>query len=386
MYNFVSDLGTLSRHCAVPCVSLYFPVTAPAQGEGRDTRARLQRLLQRVEARLDSLRLRTQELCDGLRAAALRALTAAPAPSGLAMFFSPHIQRVVPLEIPIAEALSVEHHFNLRPLLGQLEHAPTFLVLVLDPDDVALYSGTPQHLRRMQPPPTLPQSIEALFPEAPEESGVWPQRVDMASALSSLSPASARAGNRIPADTVGDTRLQRRFVRLVDSSLRVWLRAPDAALLLCASPRMAEVYREVSPHRDALVDLLPLPQAGRDELGMLMHVRGAMLGYIRRHRARKLAYLPALRRSGQLQAGLSRVLPAADEGRVDTLFVNRHAYCWGQYDPRRKRISRQPARTCHNEDLIELAALRTSAEGGNVLLVDGEDLPREESVAALLRF
>src|SRR5688572_30480572 len=73
--------------------------------------------------------------------------------------------------------------------------------------------------------------------------------------------------------------------------------------------------------------------------------------------------------SGRSSTDLNVVLPAAHDGRVESLFVARGVRVWGSFDGDKRKIKFQAGQGTDgprngNEDLLNLAAVQTYLNGG----------------------
>mgnify|MGYP000647844743 CR=1 FL=1 len=83
---------------------------------------------------------------------------------------------------------------------------------------------------------------------------------------------------------------------------------------------------------------------------------------------------------------IAEVVPAASDGRVDTLFVAADTHCWGRYDEATHRVEVRDEPLDGDEDLLDRATLNTFLNGGAVYAVPRESVPGGRHVAAVLRF
>ena len=97
-----------------------------------------------------------------------------------------------------------------------------------------------------------------------------------------------------------------------------------------------------------------------------------------------------LTNSGRSSTDLNEVLPAAHDGRVESLFVARGVRVWGSYDGGEKRKiklqSGDDGPRNGNEDLLDLAAVQTYLNGGKVFVVDQQEAPEGKPLAAVFRY
>lgn len=83
---------------------------------------------------------------------------------------------------------------------------------------------------------------------------------------------------------------------------------------------------------------------------------------------------------------VKKVIEAASAGRVDTLFVARDKWVWGCCDPETFSTEIHDERLPDDEDLLDLAAVKTLSNGGTVYAVEQEKMPDETTLAAIFRF
>lgn len=76
------------------------------------------------------------------------------------------------------------------------------------------------------------------------------------------------------------------------------------------------------------------------------------------------------------------IVKAASDGRVSHLFVKQGAKEMGKWDQAAGKVSLQ----LKTEDLLNVAALLTIANGGEVWVMPPENIPGGGSAAALLRY
>ncbi len=83
---------------------------------------------------------------------------------------------------------------------------------------------------------------------------------------------------------------------------------------------------------------------------------------------------------------VKRVIRAAHQGRVDSLFVAVGEHLWGRWDPQTEAISIAEQSRAGDIDLLDAAAAQTWMHGGSVFAVASGDVPGDGSLAAVLRF
>ena len=177
-----------------------------------------------------------------------------------------------------------------------------------------------------------------------------------------------------------------RYFQAVDRGICDILKGEEAPLVLAAVDYLHPLYRQASDYR-SIVE--------RGIEGNPDHLSPAQL----KEQAWPLvephfrAQLEAAKESygngtsnGTASCELVDVLAASFEGRVGTLIVERGRRRWGTFELAEHRVEEHDEPRSGDVDLIDLAARQTALHGGSVFLTEGEDMPCEDSLAAVFRF
>jgi hypothetical protein len=71
---------------------------------------------------------------------------------------------------------------------------------------------------------------------------------------------------------------------------------------------------------------------------------------------------------------------------VEQLFVAVESHRWGTFDPETGRVEIKEENGPRDDDLLDLAAVRTLLNGGEVHAVRADEVPGRGDAAAVLRF
>jgi len=107
------------------------------------------------------------------------------------------------------------------------------------------------------------------------------------------------------------------------------------------------------------------------------------------HRAQDAAVdrFNEFRTKGLASSNLAEVVPAAVEGRVETLLVSADEHCWGTFEPDTRKVKiEQDEKSANGEDLLDLAAMQALMNGAEVFAVGIDEMPQHASVAAVFRY
>jgi hypothetical protein len=89
---------------------------------------------------------------------------------------------------------------------------------------------------------------------------------------------------------------------------------------------------------------------------------------------------------GHMSADVEHIVPAAYQGRVDTLFIATVGRQWGFFNNSTGKVHLSGQAVPQSQDLMNLAAIYTLANGGAVFTLLPEEFPADIELAALLRY
>ncbi len=93
----------------------------------------------------------------------------------------------------------------------------------------------------------------------------------------------------------------------------------------------------------------------------------------------------ALRETAATSDRIETVVPAAFDGRVDTLFVASDQTCWGRFDPYSRVVTEHRRRANGDWDLLDLAAQHCLLHDSTIHVLPQEELPSPSPMAGILR-
>lgn len=372
----------LSLEAGRPCVSIYMP-TYRSGSETQQNPIRLKNLLRSVQDRLvetgmkdtDAAELMTpvRELVDDQTFWQLQS-------DGLAIFRSPKVLRTYRLPTWLDENAVVESRFHLKPLFSLLSGDGQFYIVAISLKNIRLISAS-RHSAREIEMPDVPKSFEeAMGPLVRQKTQFQP----MSSNTVSRSPVSGghgRAEDDIKAEILDFfNRADKAMVKYMDRSCPVVLAGVEYLL---------SRFKETAEHPKVLEEGL----TGNAEGLSADDLREAAWEIVepcfledRRKAAER--YGDNLG-TGRASSSYEEILPAAHDGRIDTLFVARGVRLWGTYDVQGRKVrleENQDVQTNSSEDLLDLAAVQTFLNGGTVYAVPQQEVPAGHAMAAVFRY
>lgn len=83
---------------------------------------------------------------------------------------------------------------------------------------------------------------------------------------------------------------------------------------------------------------------------------------------------------------LEEVIPGSIVGRTDTLFLEKNRNIWGSYKENDHSITIDQEKDINNACLLNKSAVNTIKNGGEVYILDPENMPEDVSAAAIFRY
>lgn len=369
------ELRTLVEQATSPAVSIY----APMAKAGPDTRQNATRFKNLVREAAERLGVDSPS-ADPLLAPLFSQIDASDfwqhQQEGLAVFRSRDVLRWVRLPIETPAEVTVADSFRVAPILALLASNQAFDVLTLSLGEVRLFECDRFVMQ--------PQKLPAGAPRRLEDA------VGYDSPRANLQFHSAGRGGSRPvyhghaAEPSPDAEVRQFFGRLA-AALGPFL-DPRVPLVLAGQPHLQARFREVAHLPQLLPDGVELGIESMSEETLHAHAWSVVEQAVRaQRRDRPLQRLSGLVAHGRAVTGVGDVVPAAVEGRIDTLLVDPEVRRLGRLDPTTHRVSLNGDGGAV-EDLVERAARETWLNGGQVVSVPEALLGEDAPVAAVLRY
>ena len=177
------------------------------------------------------------------------------------------------------------------------------------------------------------------------------------------------------------------FVRALDKGVRKAIGHQDAPLVLACTDHLFNIYKSTS--RYALIYNLNL--SGDPEFKGKTHLHQAswavIAPYFTKTQVAKLEQFHEQSHTAKTSSITDDIIKAAFNGKVDTLFVTEGTRVFGSYTSKNQKVIVDDQREPGNISLINLAALETYKQGGNVYFLPTDAMPVKESpLNALFRY
>lgn len=377
------DIEELSQINDNPCISIFIPTHRSGFNNAKIDQLSFKNALNDARTQMEQQGLEPNEM-HGILQAGYELLENdsfwTKLSDGLAVFISP--SRFEYFELPIAfnSYVFVGRNFHLRPLLPMFTGDGRFFLLALSQNEVRFFEGQRNSI--------TPVIIEDLVPEDMEEAFAFSEPVAHLQAHSGgdLSSRGIYHGHGKGKDE--KNKQLEKYFRQVDNGLMEILHDEKAPLLVAAVDYLVPIYQEISQY----ANIMPFSVKGNPENDspVQLHEKAwsLMQPYFKEEQQSLANNFQSNFALEKADISAYAVIPAAINGRVDTLFIDKdEPNLWGQFNAEENIIRLHLERKQDSICLLNKAAIATFLQGGNVFNLTGEELPYPDaSLNAIYRF
>jgi hypothetical protein len=176
------------------------------------------------------------------------------------------------------------------------------------------------------------------------------------------------------------------YCRLVDAALQPLLNGQRLPMFLVGAEPLTPIYRQANryPH---LSEQRVKGNADRVTAtalhGQVWPLVEASLARVHESAAEQYQ---RQRNSDRTSTDLAKIVAAAYQGKIDTLFLVKGAQQWGTFDAVTHTTAVHTSEEPGDEDLVDLAAVQTLVNRGSVYTLAPPQAPDDAPVSALFRF
>jgi hypothetical protein len=372
------DLGILMEKQGEPCVSILMP-THEVTTEIQQDKIRFKNLLRKAKETYRALEPDGPNLLEPAERFLRDSSFWMHQGSGLASFLSAGLFLHYRLPISLKGLVVVTDSFHLKPLLPLVGEECGFYILALSQNETRLFKGNRFNAREIEVS-SIPASIkEALKYDDPEKQ----LQFHTGTSATGKRPAIYH-GHGVGTDDSKDNIL--RYLRQIDRGLQNLLAGEYSPLVVAGVEYLISLYREASTYPYLMEGGITGNPEGlsAEEL----HPQGweSVQPYFEKDRRDAEKRYHRFAGTGKAANNLREVLPATFHGRVEILFVADGMEQWGRYDPVENTIELHRKLEPGDQDLLNLAAVQTFANGGTVYLAEPGEVPGDGLLAALFRY
>lgn len=386
MIFFTRDLfNELQKIRQYPSISFYLPV----QQEGGDTRQGSIRLRKMVKATEDALHekgIRTvtiEKMLQPVREFYDDALFWENQNACLALFVNE--DGLIKYQLPISadESVTISDRFMLRPMLSLLDQDGHYNLLCLGLSDTRLYRCTRHSMSEIKLT-DQPDSLKAVFETYSVEKQLQHH--------SGSGRGRHSAGGTVfhGAESMKDSEKDRieEYFRLIDDSLRKVLADDRAPLVLACVDYLYPIFKSTAKQPKLMAAHISGSPDTLKRADILRQGWATVQPVFDQSKTAALKTCQNLMGTPRVVEDIRLILPAALHRQIDILFLLKNAQAWGKSDAHTGRVILADDRLPEfgEEELLDQAAMQTLLHGGQVFIMESEEMPEMTDCLAVLRY
>ena len=365
------------------CISIFIPTHRAGMEVNEEVdRSNLKNQIKKVKKELELYQLKGSEI-DQLTAPMEELLDDfrfwKHQSDGLAIFRSKDHFEYEPVPVFFDEMVYVADHFYLKPLLPLINEEGSFYLLYLDLKGCKLYEGYSHTIEELDTTEELPKNFLDVVGHDYEQKN-----------LQFRSGQAAESHTMYHGQGEGkDDELEEvlKYLRAVNEGVWKFLHDKKKPLVLAGVEYLVSHFRKINDYNHQFDEAIYGNMEETDPV--LLHEKAMLL--LEDHFKRQ-----KLQKKEEFELALSRkkasykeeeIVPAAVNGRIDTLFIQNRETLWGVFDKKNNTIILDEEKKPENSDLLNLAAVETVLNGGAAYLTDQDEMPESTSkLNAILRY
>lgn len=298
---------------------------------------------------------------------------------GLAIFRSDNYFKKCMLPVHFEAFNYVANGFYLKPLLPMFVGDGSFFVLALELEKTKLYEQTRHTITEVIIDDLVPKRLEDRVGYDFEQKGLQFRSQQEGH-------GAAAFHGHAEADRDRDNEIQRYF-RSIDKGLMTLLNEETKPMVMACQDFLFPIYRKESSYKNLLNTHISVNPSDIDQFKLHQRAWEQVEPIFDQERRGKIALFKQHEGLGKTSSAVEQIVPAAVNGKIDTLFIHNNEDIWGIYDPEKGQVRVDQVPLPSSVSLLNKAAIKTFLNGGKVYLLEKDQMPDVHSkVNALYRF
>lgn len=296
---------------------------------------------------------------------------------GLAIFIANGFFHKHTLPIRFEAFNYVSNEFYLKPLMPMFAGDGRFFILSLNQGEVNFYEGSRHSITEVYIDDLTPSRLEERVGFDYKEKSLQfrSQQEGQGNAIFHGQGANDEDKNEIL-----------RYFRAINDGLMTMLHDETPPMVVACLDHLFPIYQKVNDYKEMLDKHISGNPSNMDWHTLHEKAWSIVQPHFDKERQEKIEQFKQLEGT-QASSTVDQVVPAALNGKVDTLFLQNSTDIWGIYQPEKNKVEVHKEHNAPNVSLMNLAAINVFQQGGKVYLMEEEDMPDSMSeINALYRY
>jgi hypothetical protein len=377
------EFASLANHTSDCCITVYIPThrSGVEVNEHMDNIA-FKNALQQIESALKQKDFDTNKIASLLKPGYnllrnnqfWRSLS-----EGLVVFISEGFFKYIKIPATPAQKILINNSFYLNPLVPVILSKEYFYLLVISKKQAKLYRADNFGMKYIAVK-ELPNGVEDVVHfEEKDDHNLF--RTGSSGAGKGANFHGIGAGKPEEKENIS------MYLEEVDETLwKEILHDEHVPLVLAGVEYLIPLFKKVSHYKHVWESYLTGNYEYTDEQKLYLEAREIIKPYFQeRMNKAKEAYgnQSATARTSSI---IEDIIPAAYYGRVAQLFVQKDEQIWGTFDEKNNVLTIHGEQKEDDDSLLDKAVLKTILNGGEVFIIDKEEMPAPGTFVALMRY
>lgn len=299
---------------------------------------------------------------------------------GLAIFAAEDFFEKYTLPVNFEAHTYISEEFYIKPLVPMFNEDSRFYLLALQLEDVELYEATTYSIGKVEVDDLVPSRLE-------ERVGFdYKQKHLDFKTQNSGGENTIFHGHGGASEEVRKEEINRYF-RAIDKGLDSVLHDERVPLVVATQDYLYPIYEKVNTYNHLFEKVIPGNPSDTDMLGLHEKALKILEPELEKTKREKTKKFNELNNTDNTGASVTDILPAVQQGKVDTLFLENRSEIWGTYNNENMKVTIHDDQQNGNYSLMNWAAKEVLKQGGNVFLIPEAQMPDKNSkMNALYRF
>ena len=303
---------------------------------------------------------------------------------GMAIFIAEGYFKYIKMPVSPVEALTViEPTFYVTPLIPLMTGKAYFYILVIAKKCAKLYRADAWDIEEVKNV-KLPQSVDEVKGVSGLDATTF-----RAGGVGARGPVAATEANYhgIAGGNPTDKDNILTYFEAVDDAL--WdqlMNKENAPLLLAGVEYEIPLYRKACDYHNVWPEALTGNRERQDKHALYKDAMNVMKPYFEQNKKKALELYMNNSATSKTTSIVEDIVPAAYYSQISCLFVAKGAHIWGTFDEVNNKTNIHNTPDEGGEHLIDNTVEKTLANGGDVYLLEKEEMPADAPMAAILRY
>ncbi|MGM0438145.1 MAG: hypothetical protein ACQEQD_07715 [Bacillota bacterium] len=373
-----SDIEELISGNEGPCVSLYMPTSRKAGNDVNKMKIRMKNLIKKASEKLkkdwdysnselDEFLKPLNELLSGRGFWLNQSL-------GLAVYLSGNELNYYRLPINFKEEVDVEKNYVIKQLLPELFEDRKFYILTLSKNSNRFFESTKEDLQEIELKDS-PDSIEdTLKYDDPEKTIQYHSNSGNGSAI--------YHGQGVTDEDNKEDFM--RYLREIDEAVYDYLHNRKDPLVVMCVEEVFPLYKKANSFNNLLDEFIKGSPDKISKGKILNKAWEVVKPHIENYKIEAINKYKNLIGSDKIETNIKDILKNSFYGKIDSLFIQSSSEKRGFFDREKEEV-----KINENKKSIALyneAAIQTIINGGEVYILDKEEMPTKDEIAAIYRY